>query len=495
MSVPFLEESFMAEMADGTEQEVVGSGNAFSAVFRTADGRPLRRDPESGLFSSASPPGALGHAAVPEGQAPRPRGMAPMADTVTFSQGLPKPRWQTRLENHRALGLQQEQTQGTVRAPPKRPTIGSYVGLCMLVDFPDSRGDQTTFGLEEIAGFCNQSGYSGFGNKGSVFDYFRDISGGKLSYTTLVLPWYTARRERAHYTDKKRPFGEAARELIVEALEFHRKAGVNFGSLTVDDAKSVYAVNVLYAGEAGDWGVGLWPHASRLDKPLALAAGKSALDYQISALSQQLTLGVYCHENGHMLCDFPDLYAYPGTKQKIGVGRYCLMCLGARADESNPTQVCAYLKYRAGWGEAVEVAPGLNSLSAAKPDRFLIHRKSETEYFILELRLNRGRDEALAGAGLAIWHIDELASNAEPESAPAGHQHAECVMLQADGKRQLELGQGDGDATDLFGPEPNPVFVAGTALSGNWWDGSPSGLQIHAIARKGDDLQFVAQIS
>ena len=142
-----------------------------------------------------------------------------------------------------------------------------------------------------------------------------------------------------------------------------------------------------------------------------------------------------------------------------------------------------------------DLAAGLNTLSASEPNRFLLHRKSGTEYFIIERRINQGRDKALAGSGLAIWHIDELGSNTEPQAASEGHQHAECVMLQADGQSELELGLDDGDATDLFGPEPNPVFVEGTALSAQWWDGTPSGLQIHSIEASNGDLRFVVELA
>ena len=493
MSVPFVEKRFEATMADGKNVTLTASGNDLGAVFRTLDGQPVLRDPAGGWFAEA-PASAAGPAT--RSRSGRRSNTSPgdpaLRATVSVAGDLPKPRWQSRRDNQRLLNLREEQSPGAPKAPPQRETIGDYFGLCLLVDFPDA---QATIERQEIDAFCNLSGYSGFGNNGSVFDYFHDISMGRLRYRTLVLPCYTAHEPRSHYTDASIPFGQRARELITEALAFHRNAGVDFSGLTADAQRAVYAVNIFYAGGAGEWGKGLWPHASRLNTPIALAPGKNALDYQISAIGDQLTLGVYCHENGHMLCDFPDLYAYPQTRQKVGVGRYCLMCLGARADEANPTQVCAYLKFRAGWGKATDIVAGVNTLSASEPNRFLIHRKSATEYFIIERRRNAGRDKTLASSGLAIWHIDELGSNTDPEAAPEGHQHAECVMLQADGQSELELGIDDGDASDLFGAEPNPVFTQGTALSSDWWDGTPSGLQIHSVESSNGDLRFVATLA
>ena len=55
----------------------------------------------------------------------------------------------------RALG-------GPVMAPPQRATVGDFVGLCLLIDFPDEPG---TITRDEVERFCNEQGYSGFGKQ------------------------------------------------------------------------------------------------------------------------------------------------------------------------------------------------------------------------------------------------------------------------------------------------------------------------------------------
>lgn len=413
------------------------------------------------------------------------------ATRSALALGLARPRWQERRDQHRAQLLQQVRSGGATKAPPRRLTVGDYTALCLLVDFPDAPGQ---IDRDEVDAFCNQPGYSGFGNAGSVQDYFRDVSNGRLNYRTVVAPYYTARLPSAHYADTGVAYPVRARELIQEALAFHVQAGFDFSALSADPQQAVYATNVLYAGApAADWGQGLWPHASRLDRPVRLAPGRVALDYQITSLGHRLSLGVYCHENGHMLCDFPDLYQY--ANQNIGIGRYCLMCLGGNPDPARPTQVSAYLRYRAGWGDAALLTPGQHRLPPSSSNRFLLHQRSDTEYLILENRRQQGRDVMLPGSGLAVWYIDELGSNARPLDAPEGHQHAECMLLQADGADDLGLGNGDGDAADLFGPGPAPIFVDGTPLAPRWRDGTPTGLQIHSIEADGDDLLFEAELA
>ena len=73
--------------------------------------------------------------------------------------------------------------------------MGNYVGLCVLVQFPDVPG---TIASAEVDNYYNQAGYTGFGNNGSVRDYFFDVSDGNLTYTNVVTAYVTAANNRAH---------------------------------------------------------------------------------------------------------------------------------------------------------------------------------------------------------------------------------------------------------------------------------------------------------
>jgi M6 family metalloprotease-like protein len=81
-------------------------------------------------------------------------------------------------------------------APPRRATVGQYVGLCLLVQFPDVPG---TMSAAEVEAYCNKENYSGFENNGSVRDYFFDNSDGKLAYTNIVAPYYTTKHPPTTY--------------------------------------------------------------------------------------------------------------------------------------------------------------------------------------------------------------------------------------------------------------------------------------------------------
>ena len=272
-------------------------------------------------------------------------------------------------------------------------------------------------------------------------------------------------------------------ELIDEALAALDAGKFDFSRLTVDDEQYVYALNVYYAGaRVNNWSQGLWPHCYHLRAPKEVHPGVKIYDYQITDVGQELTLGTFCHENGHMICDFPDLYDYGGNS--AGAGKYCLMCAGGNADPKNPTHVGAYLKYRAGWSTSLSaLQPGTQARIIAGTNDFLLHARTGSEYFILENRQRRGRDAALPSAGLAIWHVDELGSNNNEQSTAASHY--ECALKQADGLFQLEHNANYGDQDDLYPNGGKTSFHDSSTPSSRWWNGQSSGLTISNIADNG----------
>jgi len=273
---------------------------------------------------------------------------------------------------------------------------------------------------------------------------------------------------------------------ISEGLAF-KDNEFDFSRLTADDEGYVYAVNVFYAGSCpNNWSEGLWPHCWSLASRYRLTSGRYAYDYQITDIGNELSLATFCHENGHMVCDYPDLYDY-GYESR-GVGDYCLMCAGGR-DEKNPTEICAYLKYKAGWTKEVISTTNQKQvkLQATKNEVF-IYPKNQTEYFIIENRHKAARDISLPGSGLAIWHVDELGSNNDEQMSK--DRHYECSLEQADNNFDLENGYNNGDGTDLFNAQNKDSFSDSTLPNSNWWGGSESGMTISEISNVGSEMTF-----
>ena len=501
MPTPFLEEEFTFTNPDGSVIQVKGTGNQYYAVFETLDGYTVVQNPDTGFYEYATlssdknqlvPTGAQVGEADPQSlglqRHIRIRHDSAKRQALSSSlQGGQKRRWETRREQKKIrLRALREATpmMGPEAMPQFAVTVGNYVGLCILIRFPDVAD---TISQTEVANFCNLPGYAGFGNNGSVRDYFHDNSKGKLTYTNAVTQYYTAAHNRSYYTDETVANGARARELITEALNWLKAQGFNFNQLSSDGGGYVHALNVFYAGPVvNNWSKGLWPHSWSLSSPYDAGGGKKLFDYQITNMGSELTLRTFCHENGHMICDYPDLYDY--GSESAGVGHYCLMCYGG--GNKNPVQICAYLKNESGWAtKAVAIAPGMTATLSAANNDFYLHSKSATEYFIVENRQKTGRDTLLPDSGLAVFHVDENGSNNNEQMTPS--MHYECSLEQADNRFDLEKNANPGDADDLFSSPDRTRFSDSTSPSSKWWDGSNSGLNITEMSASGATMTFV----
>ncbi|MCE7042486.1 M6 family metalloprotease domain-containing protein [Dyadobacter sp. CY312] len=501
MAAPFLNERFTFTNPDGSTVEVIGSGNQFFAHFETDDGYTVVKDPQSGFYTYAeitndkdlSPvsnaivgkvdPASLNLEKHVRASASVARGVA---STSNLLQG-PEPRWKKRREEKKAQQMRSLNA-GLSAGPMLAPTVGNYVGLCILIEFPDV---PQTISRQEVTDFCNKTGYSGYGNNGSVKDYFFDNSRGRLTYTNVVTQYYTATHNRSYYTDPAIGFGTRARQLIVEALNHLKAQGFNFAQLTSDGSGYIYALNVFYAGaRVNNWSEGLWPHQWSLASTFDAGGGKKFSDYQITNMGSTLALRTFCHENGHMICNFPDLYDYDsGANSSYGIGHFCLMCYGG--SDLNPVQVGAYLKNEAGWSTSLTtITPGITASLNATNNEFYIHSKNATEYFIVENRQRTGRDSSLPDAGLAIWHVDENGNNSHQQMTAA--QHYECSLEQADNLFDMERLVNGGDANDLFGSPGNTQFNDTSSPNSKWWDNTNSDLKITEISAPGAIMTFKA---
>lgn len=497
MPMPFFAKPFTFTNPDGTPISVIGWGDQHYAVFETTDGYTVIKDPGTGYYHyaalsddknsliastlrvGAGDPRSLG---VPAHIRVRREAAREQALAAHDADGI-KRRWEIRREEKRARLRRALDTGALAAAPEPAPITGTYVGLCILIQFPNVPG---TITQQEVSNFCNQPGYANYGNNGSVYDYFFDNSQGKLRYTNVVTAYYTAAHQQDYYTDPAISYGTRARELIVEALNHLKSTGFNFAQLSSDSAGYIYALNIFYAGPCvNNWAEGLWPHSWGLAADFQAAPGKKFRDYQITNIGNSLTLGTFCHENGHMVCDFPDLYDY--GYESNGVGNYCLMCFGG--PDTNPSQICAYLKYQAGWATQLTPLAGSKLVTiAAGTNDFGIYARNQSEYFLVENRQRQGRDLGLPDVGLLVWHIDELGSNNNEQMTPA--QHYECALEQADNRFDLERRANGGDSDDLFGAPYRVRFAGDTAPASRWWDNSDSGLTIDQISAPGPSMTF-----
>jgi len=370
------------------------------------------------------------------------------------------------------------------------PISGSVVGLTLLVEFQDVRG---TIPAAEIDRFCNEIGYTGYSNNGSVRDFFLDVSDGKMDYTNLVTDYIRLDNNKSYY-DACGSWGKAG-EVIDEALAKLCASGFDFSPLSMRGGR-VLALNVLYAGTPScGWSEGLWPHASTHN---ITVCGKPFGRYQMTNVGTSLRLGTFCHENGHMVCQYPDLYDYYDDDDTVtetnGVGNYCLMGYGGA--DTNPVPPCSYLRGQTGWETfiPVENAGGAlfwhtaNSNTAYK----YTNPADSREYFLIESRRKTGRNASLPDEGLLVWRIRENADNTTPTNHPT-HPYRKgfkVAVEQADNQFHIERRSGYGGSGDLFHQGDKDQYSDFTLPDARWWDDSYSGLMISNISAVSSQMSF-----
>lgn len=488
---------------DGSKVSARAYGDEYYQRIESLDGYTLVRDPSTGWISYASLT-ADGNGFVASKQ--RYSGKLLTQQRVTSAMSvpriipqikLPKARIQEIVKNNRALLGTPIKSAASLSAsslagePVARAVaIGAVVGLTLLINFPD---ETAAFTQQDVDDYLNSFGYTGFDNNGSVREYFYDVSGGDLDYRNIVAPYYTAKYPKSYYTDPEISYGLRARELIGEALRYLKTTGFDFSQLTVTSWGEIKAINVLYAGDVDTaWSKGLWPHQGYLSDPFD-TNGITAGPYQITNMGNELTIGTFCHENGHLILNWPDLYDRDTGYGSTGIGYYGLMAGGSLvAGGRNPVPPNPYFRELAGWDWAEDINnKATDSVLSHTPNTNKSYRyfnpNNSSEFFYIETRTKTGRNADLPDEGLMIWHIDTQGNNDFNEMTR--EQHFMVSLEQADAKFDLEQQRG-ANVGDLFRKDYNEAFTVDSEPNSRWWDGSDSGLSIVAVSEVGTIMDF-----
>ena len=357
-----------------------------------------------------------------------------------------------------------------VSAPFFPHPSGVVHGLTILVDFSDQAAAYTK---TDVDAWLNQEGFTGFGLKGSVRDYYFGQSMGKVDYQNEIHGFYRAKNPKSYYQGGSGY--QRADELwaeVVAALDTE----VDYSKFDNDGDGKTEAISLLYAGDEGTFGQGLWPHAGASNEQ---HDGVRLSRYMMTAMNTKPTNYVFAHESGHMLFGWPDLY---------GVGDYCIMA--NRGSDTNPVGINDMFRADQGWITTVDIDATTNARLASMPDgavyRFL-NPARPTEYFLWSNLENQQEWVSINGAGLLVWHFDGgIQGNNPPEPL-------QLAVVQAGGSRKL----GDttwpspgSAATDLFAKGGKSELSSQTQPSTSWNNGSASSLRIYDISAPGGTMEF-----
>ena len=396
---------------------------------------------------------------------------------------------------------------------PSFETKGNFTGCMLLVEFSDVKWPSTITKANMDTYANDENGAKLWNNTSSIWQFYHDVSCGKVSYKNVVIGPVTVPHPRSYYDDTSRDSGQCARSLISDALDVLSKSASSvregLSSVTKRDGRCI-VLNVFFAGnEASVWSKGLWACQWTLASPISVD-GVPFYTFQISPITSSPISYHFAHENGHALCGFPDLYNAGGAHNHCLMGNTCLMA--GRPNDRDPQAPSAYLRAAAGW-VTPKTLPNNTYVTLTRDYGDVYKYKNpnnENEYYLIE---NRGQrhdqdktrhDGSISGSGIVIYHCMANGNNKSIDwntafSAETSNVKYRCkceaTLEQADGQYHHERNQWIADANDFWSAGNTAADYPGefsdlTVPTARWADGTPSGLVLSEFSANGDTMTF-----
>jgi M6 family metalloprotease-like protein len=343
------------------------------------------------------------------------------------------------------------------------PPLGKIKGLAIVVDFSDEPG---TLAMSEYEDFLNGTNYTKYGNHGSIKEFYSDISGGLIEYDNIVYGFYRAPKTFKEYDAMGYTVG--AQEILGLALNWIKDKGFDFSTLTITNGR-IRAINLIYTGTPPTWSKGMWHHMGNYSK--FSANGVTSGSYNCSPAASPLKMNVVCHENGHMIGEWPDTYKYDTNSGTDGLGAFDLMC-NPGPDVHNPVWPNPYFMARNGYGKIVDVTTtGADINDPANALIFYKYRNAANakEYFIVQGKRKIERGASFPDEGVTIWRVNTAGDN--QTTTP------EIALVHCNNNKDVHTGacykSGKQEYTD--NTTPNAKWLNGTASGLRVWDFGAAG--------------------
>ncbi|MES2780981.1 MAG: M6 family metalloprotease domain-containing protein [Bacteroidota bacterium] len=456
---------------DGTVLQAYIKGNEVLHYFETPDGYAVLQNPAHN--------GTYEYAKLDEQGNLVTSGMAVTngkQKNLPFEKGLHHS-YKQRTDANKAFYAQEKPIRFQKAANGDFPSKGKMKLLVVLMQFKD---ELTIYSKQSFIDLLTQDGYNVNGGTGSFREFYNNNSFGQFDLDITVMGWYTSSRNKLEYgkTDiqgnSNPSYNTNVRELVGQAVDSAETAGIDFSDYDNNKDGELDGLVIFHSGLGAEQGKNgyIWSHRSSLwGGSNRNYDGVNISNYCINPSKRdfggltQVRIGVVTHEFGHIL-GLPDLYDTDQNSE--GAGNWCLMAGGPWMNsERTPCQLSAWSKSELGW-----ITPTIISKKGAYQLKnfsdslvaYRINTSEPNEYFLLENRQLKGWDRYLPGRGMTIWHINtDLADNYSKFGSNNVNTDTSVYgvgVVQADGKRHLELKTNRGDAGDVFpGSSNNKSFT------------------------------------
>jgi len=356
----------------------------------------------------------------------------------------------------------------------------------------------------------------------SVRDYFDEVSYGAFSFEAGDLPstigWQEAPQPYTYYVNGQQGTGSYPNntQKLLEDLIAQIDDAVDFGDYDADNDGNVDGVVIIHAGtgaERSGSNDDIWSHQWSIWPP-QVRDGITIKYYSIQPefweTPGDMTIGVYCHELGHLLFDLQDVYDRDGDSRGLGMwsvmgtGSWC----GPTLDGDYPAHPDPWSRIQMGLATPTVIDEAIDDqvITAVEtaPDIFKLWTDGVSigdEYYLVENRRKTGYDAYLPSAGLCIYHVDEAVATQNDNQWYPGYTsngHYLVALEQADGNWDLEHNvlYNYGDSGDPYpGSSNNRMFTSATTPSSDAYDGTITYVVISDISNAGATMTADFQVS
>jgi len=411
-AVPARREPIDFELPDGTTLSIRLRGDEFVSWRTTLDGFTLLFNEEGFLeYAVSDENGDLKLSGIRANDENR-----RSAQEINFLKTLERDLRFSRSQLNEKLHRIGRGSRGSGGGPDGFVTSGNVRVPVILIGF---QGRQFTKTKAEFEQLLNGVNYTDNGRiPGSLRDYFRDASSGRLNLQFDLFGPYNLPNPVSHYADECSPSGDP-RLMVRAAIDSAVvRGGANFANYAPDNFSTVPTVHIIFAGycasESGNV-CHIWSHKSSINTVMqnskAISVYSLSPELRGSSGSNIAGITTMAHELGHALLGLPDFYDtdYETSGEAVDIDRWCLMA-GAH-NRDFPQFLSAHPRVTVGWAQEIllESAQDItlqNPNLASDAVVYRINTTTPNEYFLLENRQKTGWDSSIPSSGMLIYHVD-----------------------------------------------------------------------------------------
>ncbi len=329
--------------------------------------------------------------------------------------------------------------------------------VVLLVDFSDNEWTDGPAGTVEF--FEDLLFSEDVVTTGSMKEYYLENSYDGFVLTGDIHGWYRMPETYVYYVNGQAGFGaypQNVQKLVEDAVQA-ADPDIDFSLYDNSGDGWVDGLLVVHAGQGREtsgsnddihshqW----YTHSTQYCDGVYLRSYMVVPEENYGTSDNLVSIGIICHEFGHLIGDLPDLYDIDYSSE--GLGNWSVMAGGSwNNNGQSPAHFDPWCKSKLGFLQPENITENMIDWEFARVEdspnvaRLWKYGAVGTQYFLVENRQKVGFDSYIPGEGLLLYHIDETQMDNSDET------HYLVAIEQADGLFQLENNVNSGNSGDPY---------------------------------------------